>query len=46
MVQNAGSVEHLPRSVFVFSVTNEQVLSRERIRLHIDISLGHIVDEG
>lgn len=46
MVQNSGRVKHLPASVFVIAVTNKQILSGESIRLHINVGLGDIVDEG
>lgn len=45
MVQNARRIDHLPSRVLIIRVTNEQVLRRERIRLHIYIGIRDIVDE-
>ena len=45
VIKDTGRVKNLPRSVFVFSVTNKQILSSESVGLHINISIGHVVDE-
>ena len=45
MVQNTWRIDHLPPRVLVIRVTNEKVLRRESIRLHIHIGIRDIVDE-
>jgi hypothetical protein len=46
VVKNTGSVDYLPLRVFVIAVTHEEILGSEGVRLHINISLRHIVDEA
>ena len=46
VVQNTWRVDYLPARVLVVAVTHEQVLGGEGIRLHINVGIGDIVDEG
>ena len=46
MIQNTWRVNNLPSGVLVVSVTDEQVLGCESIRLHINISIRDIIDEA
>jgi hypothetical protein len=43
VVENTGSVNDLPLCIHVVAMTNKQILSCESIRLHVNISIGHIV---
>ena len=45
MIKNTGGINDLPSRVLVVSVSYEQTLSGESIRLHVDISISHIVNE-
>jgi hypothetical protein len=45
VVQDSGSINYLPASVFIVGVTNEKVLSGESVGLDINVSVRHIVDE-
>ena len=46
MVKDAWRIDHLPASVLIVCVTDEQVLSRERIGLNIDVRICNIIDEA
>ena len=45
MVQNTGRVKYLPTRVFVFCVTDEQILGSEGIGLHINFGVCDVVHE-
>ena len=46
VVQNAWRVDHLPSGVLIVRVPHEQVLSRESVRLHINVRIRDIVNEA
>jgi len=46
VIQNSGRVNNLPLGVLVLAVTDEQVLGGESVGLHINVSIGNIIDEG
>ena len=46
MVKDARRIDHLPASILIVSVSDEEVLRRERIRLNIDIRICNIIDEA
>lgn len=46
MVKDAGSVDNLPLGIFVFTVTNKQVLSGKSVRLNIYVCIRDVVYEG
>ena len=46
VVEYAWCINNLPTCVLVVGVANKQILSRERVRLHVDVSVGNIVDEA
>jgi len=46
VVENTWRVDDLPPCVLVVCVAHKQVLCREGVRLHVDISIGDIVDEA
>jgi hypothetical protein len=45
MVQNTGSINDLVASALMLGVTHEQTLRRESVRLNIDVSTSHVVDQ-
>ena len=46
MIQDAGRVDNLVARHLVLGVTDEQTLSCERVRLHIDVRARHVVDQA
>ena len=46
MIEDTWSIYDLPARVFIVSVTYEQVLRSESIRLYIDIGIRDIIDEA
>ena len=46
MVENAWRIDHLPASILIVSVSDEEVLSRERVGLDVDIRICNIIDEA
>ena len=46
VVENTWRVNDLPAGVLVVSVTDEQVLCRESVWLHINVGIRDIVDEA
>ena len=46
MVKDAWRIDHLPASILIVCVTDEEVLSGERIGLDIDICICNIIDEA
>jgi hypothetical protein len=45
MVKNTRGINHLPSSIFVLGMSNEQTLGGKGIGLHINIGLGDVVHE-
>lgn len=45
VIEDSRCVDHLPSEVLVIQVSDEERLGRERIRLHIDVGAGDLVDE-
>ena len=46
MVKDARCIDDLPACILVVGVTDEEVLSCERIGLNIDIRICNIIDEA
>ena len=46
MVKDAWRINHLPASIFIVSVSDEEVLSCERVGLDVDIRICNIIDEA
>ena len=46
MVKDAWRIDHLPASILIVCVTDEEVLRCERIGLNIDVRICNIIDEA
>ena len=46
MIKDAGSVNYLPLGIFVFAMTNKQVLGGKSVGLNIYVCIRDVVYEG
>ena len=46
VIQNTWRIDNLPSGVLVISVSDEQVLRSESVRLHINVGIRDIVNEA
>ena len=46
MVEDTGGINHLPAQVLVVQMADKERLGGERVRLHVNVRAGDLVDEG
>ena len=46
VIEDTWGINDLPSGVLVVGVTHVQTLSRERVRLHVDVCFGDVVHEA